>query len=91
MTERLDDFGIVVAHALTSYIYNTSPSKFMDDVFGEVHPSYRKEKEAIWEESPTRALGLLDFGNFRKVVVLALERHGKNSLKWVEASKPHFE
>ena len=87
----MNDEAIITTHAFSTYLYLTSPMQFARDVFGEAHPDYLREYADLFHESKQLAMGKLDFGNFSKVIALALERHGEHSRKWLEANKAHCE
>lgn len=65
--------------ALSCYLYNTSGEKFVDDIFGEVHPDYRREKSDLWVKSPSIAIGKLDWHNRNMLFQIAMQRHGKHA------------
>ena len=60
---------------MVAYIYNTSASKFADDVYGEAHPDYLDEKAQIWALSPARAIAGLDPVHFRRLMGIAVSEH----------------
>lgn len=76
----------VGAHALATYVYNTSGVRFVDDLFPDADPSYRVEKATLWSESPARAIGALDSNNMRRLFQIAVERHGDNAASYADLS-----
>jgi hypothetical protein len=77
----------ITAHAVVSYIYNTSGVDFVRDIFGEVHPDYLREKAELWANSPAAAIGFLDWNNFQKFVQTAISRCGNASENWWDANE----
>jgi hypothetical protein len=70
------------AVAMILYLYNTGGVRFVEDIFGaDVHPTYMREKAHSYAESPTRAIGNLDSNNMKKLVTLAITRHGDAARK----------
>jgi len=67
---------MIGAWAMVLYIYNTSGVKFVQDVYGIVHPTYEEEKMKAWGQSPATAMGFLDQEHREKLLSIAVERWG---------------
>jgi hypothetical protein len=78
MTSTSIDPGFQLgALAMILYLYNTGGVRFVEDIFGpDVHETYMREKASTYSQSPARAIAGLDSTNMKKLVELAVSRHG---------------
>lgn len=64
------------AMAILTYLYNTSPMRMVEDVYGtEHHQDYLDEKAKLFRERPVYAIGMLDTEHRHRLFRIALERH----------------
>ena len=65
-----------VAHALMSLFYGESYYGMAQAMFPGRHPSYIEEWVWRFSQGPAHATGLMDEETFRRLVDMAIERHG---------------